>query len=155
MRMEKIQTIQIEAESILQKMGFPAEVAVSVLATNQYFIKITVTDGSKLLIGQHGVALSALQYIIRSVLTRKLQERLDVLVDVNGYWEEKRPLLEREALAAEEEVLRTGHPSILRPMLPYERKVVHTFLVGRNKVSTESSGHGEDRKVIVKALSDM
>lgn len=153
--MEKQQTIQTEVEGLFQKMGFPAEINVTVLGEASYSIRVTVEEGSKLLIGQHGVALSALQYIIRSILTRKLQERAEVLVDVNGYWEEKRPVLEREALAAEEEVLRTGHPAILRPMLPYERKVIHTFLVNRSKVTTESSGHGEDRKVIVKALSDM
>ncbi|MBP7822268.1 MAG: hypothetical protein KA034_00435 [Candidatus Moranbacteria bacterium] len=153
--MEKQQIIQVEVEGLFQKMGFPAEINVTVLGEASYSIRVTVEEGSKLLIGQHGVALSALQYIIRSILTRKLQERAEVLVDVNGYWEEKRPVLEREALAAEEEVLRTGHPAILRPMLPYERKVIHTFLVNRSKVTTESSGHGEDRKVIVKALSDM
>ena len=153
--MEKQQIIQVEVEGLFQKMGFPAEINVTVLGEASYSIRVTVEEGSKLLIGQHGVALSALQYIIRSILTRKLQERAEVLVDVNGYWEEKRPVLEREALAAEEEVLRTGHPAILRPMLPYERKVIHTFLVNRSKVTTESSGHGEDRKVIVKGLSDM
>ncbi len=153
--MDTLRMIQDESEVLLQKMGFPAEIAVTSTGERSYFIRITVSDGSKLLIGSHGVALSALQYMMRSVLTRKLQERIEVLVDVNGYWEEKKPILEREALAAEEEVLRTGHPAILRPMLPYERKVIHTFLVGRNKVTTESAGHGEDRKVIVKALSDM
>ncbi len=153
--MDTIQIIQSEVEQFLQKMGFSGVVAVSDLGTSGYAIKITVTEGSKLLIGQHGVALSAIQYMVRSILTRKLQERINILVDVNGYWEEKRPILEREALAAEEEVLRTGRPTILRPMFPYERKVVHTFLVARGKVVTESSGHGEDRKVIIKALSDM
>lgn len=153
--MDKVQIIQTEVENLLQKMGFPATITVVAMGATGYSVRITVEEGSKLLIGQHGVALSALQYITRSVLMRKLQERMDILVDVNGYWEEKRPLLEREALAAEEEVLRTGHPTILRPMLPYERKVVHTFLVLRNKVTTESSGQGEDRKVIIKALSDM
>ena len=153
--MDTLLIVQEESENLLQKMGFPAEVVATSMGERSYSIRITVSDGSKPRIGQHGVALSALQYIMRSILTRKLQERIDVLVDVNGYWEEKRPLLEREALAAEEEVLRTGHPTILRPMLPYERKVIHTFLVARNKVTTESSGHGEDRKVIIKALSDM
>ncbi len=153
--MDKQQIVQSEVETLLEKIGFPAEVTALMTGEASYSIRITVSDGSKLLIGQHGVALSALQYIIRSVLMRKLQERAEVLVDVNGYWEEKKPLLEREAAAAEEEVLRTGHPVVLRPMLPYERKVVHTFLVARNKVMTESSGHGEDRKVIIKVLSDM
>lgn len=155
MSMDVIQSIQEESERMLQKMGFPSVVVVTALDASGYLIRITVNEGSKLLIGQHGVALSALQYIIRSVLTKKLQRRVDIIVDVNGYWEEKKPILEREALAAEEEVLRTGHPAILRPMLPYERKIIHTFLVGRNKVMTESSGHGEDRKIIVKTLSDM
>jgi spoIIIJ-associated protein len=153
--MDTLHTVQAEAENLLKEMGFPAEIVATNTGERSYFVRITVIDGSKLLIGQHGVALSALQYIMRSILTKTLKERIDVLVDVNGYWEEKRPLLEREALAAEEEVLRTGHPTILRPMLPYERKVIHTFLIGRKKVATESAGHGEDRKVIVKALSDM
>ena len=155
MVMDKQQIIQTEVENLLQKMGFSAKIQATIIGETNYSVQITVEEGSKLLIGQHGVALSALQYIVRSILTRKLHERAEVLVDVNGYWEEKRPLLEREALSAEEEVLRTGHPAILRPMLSYERKVVHTFLVNRAKVTTESSGHGEDRKVIVKALSDM
>jgi spoIIIJ-associated protein len=153
--MDTLHTVQAEAENLLKEMGFPAEIVATNTGERSYFVRITVIDGSKLLIGQHGVALSALQYIMRSILTKTLKERIDVIVDVNGYWEEKRPLLEREALAAEEEVLRTGHPTILRPMLPYERKVIHTFLIGRKKVATESAGHGEDRKVIVKALSDM
>ncbi len=153
--MDALQIVQTEAENLLKALGFPAEIVATSTGERSYFVRITVSEGSKLLIGSHGVALSALQYIMRSILTRKLKERIDVLVDVNGYWTEKKPLLEREALLAEEEVIRTGHPSILRPMLPYERKVVHTFLVGRNKVTTESAGHGEERKVIVKALSDM
>jgi spoIIIJ-associated protein len=147
--------VQAAVAEMLEKMGFPGEVEVVSPSERSYSVKVTVVDGSKLLIGQHGVALSALQYMARSILTRKLKERVDVLVDVNGYWEEKRPLLEREALFAEEEVLRTGHPMVLRPMLPYERKVIHTFLVERKKVATESTGHGEERKVIVKAISDM
>ena len=153
--MDALHIVQSEAENLLREMGFPAEIVATSMSERSYFVRVTVNDGSKLLIGQHGVALSALQYIMRSILTRKLKERVDVIVDVNGYWEEKRPLLEREAAEAEEEVLRTGRAVILRPMLPYERKVIHTFLVGRKRVATESSGHGEGRKVIVKALSDM
>ncbi|MFZ3031779.1 MAG: R3H domain-containing nucleic acid-binding protein [Candidatus Moraniibacteriota bacterium] len=152
--MDKIQIIEEESKRILEKIGFPGDIHIETIGDG-YLVKITVQEGSKLLIGQHGVALSALQYIMRSLVTKKLAERLEILVDVNGYWEEKKPLLEREALAAEEEVCRTGRPVALRPMLPYERKIIHTFLVSRNKVATESAGHGEDRKVIVKALSDM
>lgn len=152
---DAISIVQAAVSEILAKMGFAAEVTAVASGERSYTVQVTVTDGSKLLIGQHGVALSALQYMARSVLTRKLKERIDVLVDVNGYWEEKRPLLEREALSAEEEVLRTGHPAVLRPMLPYERKVIHTVLVRRGKVATESTGHGEERKVIVKAIPDM
>ncbi|MDQ5961553.1 MAG: hypothetical protein QG581_474, partial [Patescibacteria group bacterium] len=75
MSMEKQQIIQVEVEGLFQKMGFPAEINVTVLGEASYSIRVTVEEGSKLLIGQHGVALSALQYIIRSILTRKLQER--------------------------------------------------------------------------------
>ncbi len=135
---------------LLQRMGFSGEVSVQKSGETAYSADIALSDGSKIFIGQHGVSLAAFQYIARSILSQKLSERIDLLIDVNHYLEEKKPILEREALEAEEEALRTGRTVTLRPMFPYERKIVHTYLANRGKVLTESSGRGEDRKIIIK-----
>jgi spoIIIJ-associated protein len=41
----------------------------------------------------------------------------------------------------------------LRPMLPYERKIVHAYLSQNPGIATESVGKGEERKVIVSPRS--
>jgi hypothetical protein len=81
---DTLSIVQATVAEMMEKMGFPGEIAVTSPSERSYSVKVTVADGSKLLIGQHGVALSALQYMVRSLLTRKLKERIDVLVDVNG-----------------------------------------------------------------------
>jgi spoIIIJ-associated protein len=63
---------------------------------------------------------------------------------------EKKELLEKEALQTLEEALQNNVSVAMRPMLPYERKVVHAFLAQNESVVTESVGIGEERKVIVK-----
>jgi spoIIIJ-associated protein len=38
----------------------------------------------------------------------------------------------------------------LRPMSPYERRLVHMELAENEKIKTESTGEGEDRRVVIK-----
>jgi len=38
----------------------------------------------------------------------------------------------------------------MRPMSPYERRIVHMELAKNESVKTESIGDGEDRRVVIK-----
>lgn len=105
---------------------------------------------SKILIGQHGVGLFSFQHLLQTIVRRKTGVSPDFSVDVNRYWREKRSHLRRDAEEAAREAVATGRPVPMRPMLPYERKIVHAVLSGSERVETGSIGKGEDRKVIVK-----
>lgn len=105
---------------------------------------------SKMLIGQHGVALFSFQHLLQMIARRKFGDHTDFSVDVNRYWKEKRAHLRRDAEEAAHEVVATGRPVAMRPMLPYERKVVHAVLAENERVETGSIGKGEERKVVVK-----
>jgi spoIIIJ-associated protein len=59
-------------------------------------------------------------------------------------------MLEREADKAIREALESQISVALRPMLPYERKVVHSYISKRSDVVTESIGKGVDRKVLIR-----
>jgi len=52
------------------------------------------------------------------------------------------------------EALDSNASVALRPMLPYERKVIHSFLAKYSTVRTESVGRGDDRKVMISPRSD-
>jgi len=105
---------------------------------------------SKMLIGQHGVALFSLQHLLQMIVRRKTSESVDFSVDVNRYWKEKREHLRRDSEDAACEAVATGRPVPMRPMLPYERKIVHAVLSGNDRVETGSIGKGEERRVVVK-----
>lgn len=144
--------IQETVAELLEKMGFAAvvEVAAEEGDAEAFSCMVRVEQDQNLLIGQYGANLSAIQHVVRVMLRKKIEERLDLTVDINGYFAEKRLSLEKEADRAAQESLRDNTPVTLRPMLPYERKIVHTFLAKNKDVATESAGQGGDRRVVVR-----
>lgn len=146
------EVIESVAKGLISGMGFPAEVSVEPLPASQagFLCSVRVAEGQNFLIGQYGMNLAALQHLTRILVRKKLQEKLDIIVDINDYFTEKKQLLEKEAALALEEALQNNISVALRPMLPYERKIVHAFLSLNKSVVTESVGVGEERKVMVR-----
>jgi spoIIIJ-associated protein len=107
-------------------------------------------NDSKMLIGQHGVALFSFQHLLQMIARRRHGNTIEFSVDVNRYWKEKCVHLRRDAEETAHTVVATGRPVSMRPMLPHERKVIHAVLAGNVRVETGSVGKGEERKVIVK-----
>lgn len=137
---------------LLAKMGFEATIDVNLTSEEDlsYFCSVHVVKDQNFLIGQYGVNLAAIQHIVRVLVRKKTGEKMNIIVDVNDYFSGKKELLEKEAAKAVEEALQNNISVALRPMLPYERKIVHAFLAANQSVTTESIGKGDDRKVIVK-----
>lgn len=146
--------LTLAVQDLLKRIDFEAEVKTSEIAQADgqvaFHCEITLQEGQNLLIGQHGANIAALLHIVR-LLTRKDQpENTLIALDVNHYFQDKKVYLEREALQAAQEVETTGLPMTLRPMLPFERKLVHTLFATHPLVTTESVGRGEERKILIK-----
>lgn len=106
-------------------------------------------DDLAVLIGRHGKTLDALQFLISAITTRTMGFRYPVVVDVEGYKSRQREKLENLAYSAAHRA-RTQHRSIkLRPMTPYERRIIHIALRDEDGVETASEGEGSARHVVV------
>ena len=106
-------------------------------------------DDLAVLIGRHGKTLDALQFLISAITTRTMGFRYPVVVDVEGYKSRQREKLENLAYSAAHRA-RTQHRSIkLRPMTPYERRIIHITLRDEDGVETASEGEGSARHVVV------
>lgn len=138
--------------NLIEKMGFSPSVEVTTGDEEEltYYCSIRVEKDQNFLIGQHGINLAALQHLVRILARKETIEKMNIVVDVNDYFVEKRSLLEKEVTRAVDEVLQNNVSVSLRPMLPYERKIVHAFLSSHQSVTTESIGEGEARKVMVR-----
>lgn len=106
-------------------------------------------DDLAVLIGRHGKTLDALQFLISAITTRTMGFRYPVVVDVEGYKSRQREKLENLAYSAAHRA-RTQHRGIkLRPMTPYERRIIHITLRDEDGVETASEGEGSARHVVV------
>lgn len=101
------------------------------------------------LIGRHGKTLDALQFLISSITARTMGFRYPVVVDVEGYKGRQRQKLENLAFSSAKRALSQGRSVKMRPMTPYERRIVHIALRGFEGVSTASEGEGSGRRVVV------
>ena len=106
-------------------------------------------DDLAVLIGRHGKTLDALQFLVSAVTVRKMGFRYPVVVDVEGYKSRQRQKLESIARSAANRAAGQNRSIKLRPMTPYERRIVHITLRDDDRVETASEGEGSARHVVI------
>lgn len=143
--------IKQQIEKLLELLGVEGSIAIEDRSGRLAF-NIHSAD-SRLLIGQYGNNLMALQHVAR-LLVRKLDESQEsvpnFVLDVEDYRKEREVFLEELAQAAAKRVEETKEALTLKPMNSYDRYVIHAFLATNEKLVTESTGEGEERRVIIK-----
>ncbi len=153
----QLDSIKSLINETIAKMGFSCQ-EVEISQTNDskeessFSVNIKTPD-SNFLIGQYGVNLQALQHLIRLLVREKLKERICFVLDINSYRKEKNESMVRLAKEAAEQAIREKRAIVMRPMSPYERRLVHMEFSGNEQVQTESIGEGEERKIVIKPLN--
>ena len=102
-----------------------------------------------ILIGRRGETLRALQYMLRLMLSRRLERWEPVIVDVESYRVRRRRLLRQLAARMAERVAFSQQRVVLEAMPAHERRIIHIALRDHPQVTTKSIGEGERRKVTI------
>ncbi|QMU73489.1 R3H domain-containing nucleic acid-binding protein [Streptacidiphilus sp. P02-A3a] len=100
------------------------------------------------LVGQDGEVLEALQELTRLAVHRETGERSRLMLDIAGFRARKRAELAELGAQAAQEAKESGAPVKLRPMTPFERKVVHDAVAAAG-LRSESEGEEPQRFVVV------
>lgn len=149
--------IETKVAELFKLLGFAATVQVdeSEVEGKKYFdIKAEVGENAALLIGRYGNLIDALGTVINMVLP-KTEERYSVMLDINGYRDERTQYLKGLASRSVEQVISSGQAISLPPMKPWERRIVHMVATENTNVATSSEGVEPDRKVVISpAASD-
>lgn len=101
------------------------------------------------LIGYRGETLYALQSILSAVASKNLEQKIRVILDIEGYKAKREKTLEDLAEKVAKTVIKTRKSVTLEPMQPYERKILHSKLQGNLRVETVSIGEEPHRKVVI------
>ena len=106
-------------------------------------------DNTGYLIGYRGDTLNSLQVILNNIASKNVDEKVKVLLNINGYREKREKDLEILASKIAGTVIKTKKSITLEPMSAYERKIIHTKLQSNDRVKTYSVGEEPHRKVVV------
>lgn len=104
------------------------------------------------LVGKDGEVLEALQELTRLAVYRETGERSRLMLDISGYRAGQRAELVKLADEMVAQVRDTGEPVSLKPMSPFERKVVHDAVAAAG-LTSESEGVEPRRYVVVQPAS--
>ena len=110
-------------------------------------VSIVGADLSQL-VGANGEVLDALQELTRLAVYRETGERSRLMLDVSGHRAQRRRELEELAADTAAQVKESGEQAALRPMTPFERKVIHDAVAAAG-LTSESEGVEPRRYVVV------
>ncbi len=143
-------------ETLLDLMEIPAsvnlvhEALVESRAEAPSSITLNVEgDDLGILIGRRGQTLSCLQYLVRIIIGQQKKVWLPIVIDVEGYKQRRCNALQTMALRVAEQVTQRKDRFALEPMPAFDRRIIHLALVDHPDVTTESSGEGEARRVVI------
>lgn len=141
-------------QTLMAKMGLKATIAIhraevgSLDEPPPWVLDIEGPDlGS--LIGRRGETLESIQHITRTIVSRTLQRRSTVVIDIEGYKQRRESTLHKLAVRMAAQAKQIGRTVTLEPMPPNERRVIHLALRDDQAIRTESVGEGDRRKVTI------
>ncbi len=142
--------------NLLQMMDIDAEVSVRAPETPADGLgrasAVLDVEGEDLglLIGRRGNSLAALQYLVNVMVTRRMNSRVLVTVDVEHYHRRREETLQNLARRMADRVRHSRRPITLEPMPAAERRIIHLALSNDRNVTTGSVGGGDERKVVIR-----
>lgn len=153
---EIYETAKEVLENLLDLMDLPSTVVMSDEFTvidedgNASSIGLNIEgDDLGILIGRRGQTMVSLQHVVRLIISHKIQSRIPIVLDVEGYKQRRCEGLRDLANRLAEQVNTRKMPFTMEPMSAFERRVIHLALADHPDVFTESTGFGEGRKVVI------
>ncbi|MGD9132333.1 MAG: RNA-binding cell elongation regulator Jag/EloR [Desulfobacterales bacterium] len=144
---DSVENGRLVLQRILDALTSEAKISVNTDADRLCF---NVNGGNAgILIGKRGQTRDAIQTIVEKVVNKRNNNRIRVLVDIEGYLETRKENLESMAFRLAEKAKKIGKPISLGHMNAYDRRIVHIALKDFPEVLTRSRGEGRLRKLVI------
>ena len=111
-------------------------------------------ENNAIIIGKNGQTLRAISTVLKAAVNATFKKRIDVIVDVNHYKEDRYKKVKAIAKKEAIQVAKTHVDCELDPMPNDERKVIHQYLQDFKGVTTVSIGEGAKRHLVIKYTPD-
>lgn len=107
-------------------------------------------ENNAIIIGKNGQTLRAISTVLKAAVNATFKKRINVIIDVNHYKEDRYKKVKGIAHRIAREVIKSHIDAELDPMPNDERKVIHQYLQDMKGVTTVSIGEGNKRHLVIK-----
>lgn len=122
-------------------------VEIEVVEDNDFFHVNLNAENNAIIIGKNGQTLQSMNNVLKAAVSSEFKRRVGVLIDINGYKEEKYQKVCSLAMRVAKTVQRSKTDALLDPMPADERKAVHSCLTNMKHIATVSEGEGSQRRL--------
>ena len=139
-------------------MDIPSDrVRIAVLGVGESKVELVQptddTTGVARFLANKGEGLTGLEVLVGRIAAKRLGKPVHPRLDADGFRAHRKDALEELARQSAEEVRRSRRPSLLPPLAPWERRLVHLALAEDAEVETQSEGDGFLKRVEVRLKS--
>lgn len=135
-------------EQLLDILDFDGDIDLDVEG-DRAIVAIDGGEDLNKLVGQRGEVLDALQELSRLAVQQSTGDRSRLMLDVAGWRADRKTRLSAVGAEVAERVAAQGERESLKPMTPFERKIVHDAVAKVTGVRSESEGVEPNRRVVV------
>ncbi|WP_373876713.1 Jag family protein [Lolliginicoccus levis] len=135
-------------EQLLDILDYDGDIDLDVEG-DRAIVAIDGGDDLNKLVGKHGEVLDALQELTRLAVQQSTGSRSRLMLDIASWRAGRRSELAALGSKVGQRVKNTGVSEALRPMTPFERKIVHDAVAEVEGVHSESEGQEPNRHVVV------
>lgn len=139
-------------EELLDIADLDGDIDIEVRNNRTYLSVLAPDDDQDIqgLVGEDGKTLEALQELTRLAVLSSTGQRSRLILDIAGHRAQRADSLRELAREAIAKVEKDGGEEHMKPMSPYERKIVHD-VVAESGLYSESEGEGPRRHVVISA----
>lgn len=139
--------IKIFMDELLKNL--PEDTTYEVIKKSEAIFLNISSDNLGFLIGYRGETLYAFQNVLSAIAGKGIDNKVRVILDIQGYKEKRKKTLEDLAQKVASTVIKTKKSVTLEPMQAFERKIIHSKLQENNKVETMSIGEEPHRRIVI------
>ncbi|HPD74088.1 MAG TPA: R3H domain-containing nucleic acid-binding protein [bacterium] len=147
--MDTKELIKKKMNKIFQYIGIKPELSVEEIEENNFNVTVS-GDDLNFLIGFRGQSLDGLQNILRLMIYRETQIQPLITLDINDYKSRKTEKIQDMAKTFIDKVRFFQKDVEMPRMSPWERRQIHVLVSEYDDIESESTGEGEDRRVVLK-----
>ena len=118
--------------------------------SSNLFRVVLDAENNAIIIGKNGQTLRAISTVLKAAVNSTFKKRINVIVDVNHYKEDRYKKVKAMAHRIAREVLKSHIDAELDPMPSDERKVIHQYLQDMKGITTTSVDEGPKRHLVIK-----